>query len=51
LQVARLDDGRRNGRTQKKRKPNQHQFGDEFGVAQGLHQAIIAKVKLPMNQG
>jgi hypothetical protein len=40
-----LDDGGSNGRTQKKRKPHQHQFGDEFGIAQALHRVIIAKVK------
>jgi len=44
LQVARLDDGRSNGRTQKKRKPNQHEFGDEFGATQGLHSVIMTNV-------
>jgi len=43
LKMVRLDDSGRYGGTQKERKPHQHQFGDEFGAAQGLHGVIISK--------
>ena len=46
LHTARLDDCRGDGRTQEKREPHQHQFGDEFGAAQGVHVAIMTKVNL-----
>lgn len=46
LHAARLDDCGGDGRTQEKRKPHQHQFGDEFGVAQGVHHSIMTKVSL-----
>ena len=46
LHAARLDDCGGDGRTQEKRKPHQHQFGDEFGAAQGVHSAIMTKVNL-----
>ena len=44
LHAARLDNGGCNGRTQKQREPHQHQFGDEFGAAQGMHIPIMTKV-------
>jgi len=43
LHAARLDDCGGNGRTQEKRKPHQHQFGDEFGSAQGMHSYILPR--------
>jgi len=46
LHAARLDDCGGNRRTQKQREPHQHQFGDEFGAAQGMHVAIMTKVDL-----
>ena len=47
LQTLRMDDGRRNGNTQKQREPHQHEARQSVCIAEFFHGKIIAWLRFP----